>query len=124
MSIPVDVARLAAVLADFDAGYLLTTRDGRVKAVTVEPEPAPDGTLRIAAPGGGTLANLAANDAVTLVLPPRAPRGFTLLVDGTAAADGDAGDDVVLTPASAVLHRPRIHADGPPPPPSAGDEGA
>jgi hypothetical protein len=118
MSIPVDVARLATVLADFDAGYLLTTRDGRVKAVTVEPEPAPDGTLRIVAPGGGTLANLAVNDAVTLLLPPREPHGFTLLVDGTATADGN---DVVLTPASAVLHRPRLHADGPPPPPSAGE---
>ena len=41
-----DVANLAAALADFGAGYLLTARaDGRVKAVTVEPEVV-DGVLR------------------------------------------------------------------------------
>ena len=109
MSIPVPPGDLARALEEYDAGYLLTTTEGRVKAVTVEP--VLDGsTLRVAGPGGGTLANLAGNDAVTLVFPPRAPRGYTLLVDGTGAVDGE---DVVVTAASAVLHRPRAHADGP-----------
>ena len=49
------------------------------------------------------MANLAGNAAVTLVFPPREPRGFTLLVDGTAEVTGD---DVRVTPATAVLHRP------------------
>ncbi|MBI2244139.1 MAG: pyridoxamine 5'-phosphate oxidase family protein [Nocardioides sp.] len=101
MSIPVDLADLAATLADFDRGYLLTTTDGRVKAVSVRAVPA-DGVLRIAAPGGGSLANLAANPGVTLLFAPRDPGGHTLLVDGTGRAEGD---DVVVTPAAAILHR-------------------
>lgn len=38
------------------------------------------------------------------------PHGHSLLVDGTAVATDEA---VVLTPESAVLHRPADHADGP-----------
>lgn len=109
MSIPVDIGDLEKALQDFRSGYLLTTADGRVKVVTVDPDltgPA----LRIAAPGHGTLGNLAANPAVTLVFPPLEPRGYTLLVDGSAAVDAE---DVVVTPTSAVLHRPASHADGP-----------
>jgi hypothetical protein len=56
---------------------------------------------------------------VTLVFPPREPKGFTLLVDGTAEV---AGDDVWITPATAVLHRPASHAEGPSPPQSAGEQ--
>lgn len=112
MSIPVDVERLAAVLAEFGAGYLLTTSaDGNVKAVTVEPQFA-GATLRIA-PSAGSAANLAGNPAATLLFPPPQPRGFTLLVDGTASATPDG---IVLTPRTAVLHRPARHADGPPSP--------
>ena len=51
--------------------------------------------------------------------PPPLPKGFTLLVDGTAEV---AGEDVRITPSGAVLHRPGMHADGPPPPASAGDQ--
>jgi hypothetical protein len=117
MSIPVDVADLERTLADFGAGYLLTVGgQGTVKVVTVEPTLA-DGALSVAGPGRGTLANLAANPAVTLVFPPLEQRGFTLLVDGSAEVRGE---DVRLTPTGAVLHRPGMHADGPPPPPSAG----
>lgn len=118
MSIPVDVADLAQALQDFGAGYLLTTRDGAVKVVTVEPV-VTDGRLRIADPGRGTRANLGAERRVTLVFPPREERGFTLLVDGTAEVDGD---DVDVTPTGAVLHRPAAHQDGPPPPASAGEQ--
>ena len=119
MSIPVDPADLERALEDFGAGYLMTTSPGgRVKVVTVEPTVA-DGGLRVVRPGKGTVANLADNAAVTVVFPPREPKGFSLLVDGTAAVDGE---DVTVSPATAVLHRPRIHADGPPPPASAGDQ--
>jgi hypothetical protein len=118
MSIPVEVAELARALEDFGAGYLLTTTGGAVKVVTVDPT-VTDGVVLVAAPGKGTVANLAENAAVTLVFPPREPKGFTLLVDGTGEV---AGDDVRVTPATAVLHRPGSHADGPAPPPSAGDQ--
>ncbi|QIG44353.1 pyridoxamine 5'-phosphate oxidase [Nocardioides anomalus] len=106
MSIPVDVADLARALEDFGAGYLLTTRDGAVKVVSVAPTLS-DGTLTARGPGRGTLANLAANAQVTLVFPPREDSGMTLLVDGTGAVEGE---DVQVTPTSAVLHRPADHA--------------
>jgi len=119
MSIPVDVADLAKALEGFGAGYLLTVgAAGTVKVVTVEPAVA-GGVLLVAGPGTGTLANLAGNAAVTLVFPPPQPRGFTLLVDGTAEV---AGDDVRLTPTGAVLHRPASHADGPPAPGGCGHD--
>lgn len=101
MSIPVDLADLPKTLADFDRGYLLTSADGRVKAVSVRVEPMV-GTLRVPAPGRGSVANAAANPVTTLLFPPLEAGGLTLLVDGSAAVDGD---DVVLTPSSAILHR-------------------
>lgn len=101
MSIPVDVNDLARTLADFGAGYLLTTGGGRVKAVSVAPELA-DGVLLVRGPGRGSCANAAANPVVTALFPPLAAPGFTLLVDGTAEVDGD---DVRLRPTSAVLHK-------------------
>ena len=108
MSIAVDIADLAKALEDFDAGYLLTVSEARTaKVVTVEPTET-DGMLLVSGPGRGTLANLGANPAVTLVFPPRRPRGFTLLVDGTGEV---AGEDVRVTPTGAVLHRPASHAD-------------
>lgn len=102
MSLPVAIADLVAALERFGSGYLLTTADGRVKVVAVDPASEGPG-LRVAAPGRGTLKNLAANPAVTLVFPPLETPGYTLLVDGTGTPDGD---DVVVTPTSAVLHRP------------------
>ena len=101
MSILVDLADLPTTLADFDRGYLLTSADGRVKAVSVRAEV--DGeTLVVRTPGRGSVANVAANPTVTLLFPPRADGGMTLLVDGTAAAEGD---DVRVTPTGAVLHK-------------------
>ena len=109
MSIPVEIGRLAEALSGFGSGYLLTaSADGRVKAVTVDPS-FEEGVLRCT-PSRGTAANLAANPAATLVLWPCEEHGYSLLVDGTAAATDEA---IELTPESAVLHRPAAHADGP-----------
>jgi|SRR6478735_1599235 Pyridoxamine 5'-phosphate oxidase len=102
MSVVVDLADLPARLQDFDRGYLLTTAEGLVKAVSVRAA-AGDGTLLVATPGGGSLRNVAANPSVTLLFPPLESPGMSLLVDGTAAAEGD---DVRVTPTGAVLHRP------------------
>jgi hypothetical protein len=118
MSIPVEISDLRTALADFSSGYLMTTTDGRVKVVTVDPS-YDGGALLVAGPGRGTVANLAANAAVTLVFPPAEPKGYTLLVDGTGTVDGD---DVRVEPATAVLHRPRSHADGPLPPDGCGHD--
>jgi hypothetical protein len=102
MSIPVDVGDLAEALGDFDRGYLLTSVDGRVKAVSVRAR-VDEATLLVPTPGRGSVANVGANPVVTLLFPPLQSPGFSLLVDGTAAAEGD---DVRLTPSSAVLHQP------------------
>lgn len=118
MSIPVPIGDLATALQGFGSGYLLTTSEGRVKVVTVDPELDADGLLAIA-PGKGTLANLSANPAVTLVFWPLQPKGHTLLIDGTATI---VGDDVRVEPTSAVLHRPAAHADGPLPPDGCGHD--
>ncbi len=113
MSIPVPVERLVEALADYGSGYLLSvSADARVKVVTVDPV-AGDDVLVVAGPGRGTLGNVAGNAQVTLAFPPRQTHGFTLLVDGTGAVDGD---DVRITAHAAVLHRPAAHSDGPPPP--------
>lgn len=112
MSIPVDVAELEKTLRDFGFGYLLTASPtGAVKAVTVEPRWA-DGIL-LTDPSRGTAAHLATNPSVTLVFPPMEAKGYTLIVDGTATATESV---IELTPASAVLHRPAAHSDGPVPP--------
>lgn len=119
MSIPVEIADLNTALADFGAGYLLSVGSGgRVKAVTVEPRIV-EGRMVVAGPGRGSLANVGVNAAVTVLFPPLAQRGYTLLVDGEAAVDGD---DVHVTPTGAVLHRPASHSDGPGPPSGCGHD--
>jgi hypothetical protein len=113
MSIPVDVTDLARALEDRGAGYLLTvSAQGRVKAVTVEAH-VEDGVVLVPGPGKGSTANITANPDVTLLWPPREHHGFTLLVDGTAVVDGGPDGIARITPATAVLHRPASHADGP-----------
>lgn len=103
MSIPVDVAELGKTLADFGAGYLLTTSgDGRVKAVSIAPELV-HGDLVVRVPGRGSCANATANATVTALFPPLVAPGFSLIVDGTAVVEGE---DVRLVPTSAILHRP------------------
>ncbi len=112
MSIPVDLHSIPDQLRRFAAAYLLTTSGERVKAVAVGV--APEGeALRITTPGRGSLANAAAHPGATLMWPPTQatePAGFTLLVDGTAAVDGD---DLLLSPTWAVLHKPAGSDHGP-----------
>ena len=105
VSIQVQLDDLQRVLADFDAGYLTTVSAGspaRVKVVSVLAELA-DGVLTVPGPGRGSCANAAAHPDVTLVWPPRAPGGFSLIVDGAADVRGD---DLLVTPTGAVLHKP------------------
>ena len=112
MSIPVELDSIAAQLQRFATAYLLTTSGEKVKAVAAAPV-LEDGRLRVGGPGRGSLANAAAHPDVTLMWPPTErtePAGFTLLVDGTAEADGE---DLLVTPTWAVLHRPAGSDHGP-----------
>jgi hypothetical protein len=102
MSVVVELADLPDRLREFDRGYLLTSQSGLVKVVSVRAVPN-SGGLRIAAPGRGSVANVDGNPNVTLVFPPLTDAGLTLLVDGIGAVDGD---DVLVTPTSAILHKP------------------
>lgn len=106
MSIQVQPDDLQRVLADFDAGYLLTVdptgSPARVKVVSVRPALV-DGVLVVAGPGRGSLANARVNPAVTVVWPPRETGGMSLIVDGGAECSGD---DLRVTPTGGVLHKP------------------
>lgn len=102
MSVVVDLTELPARLEEFDRGYLLTSREGLVKAVSVRAVVEGD-RLRVPTPGGGSLRNVGSNPPVTLLFPPVESPGMTLLVDGTAEVDAE---DVVITPSGAVLHKP------------------
>jgi hypothetical protein len=102
MSVVVGLGELPGKLKEFDRGYLLTSRDGLVKAVSVRAV-AEDGMLLVATPGRGSVANVGTNPAVTLLFPPLESPGMTLLVDGAAAARGE---DLQIEPTGAVLHKP------------------
>jgi len=104
VSIPVALDDLGATLERSGPGFLLTVseREGMgPKAVSTRPQLV-DGTLRVAAPGRGSVANATAYPAVTLLFPPVESGGHSLVVDGTARAEGE---DLVVTPTGAVLHR-------------------
>ena len=76
--------------------------------------------MLVEGPGKGTVANLAENAAVTLVFPPREPKGFTLLVDGTGEVDGRRRPG---HPGHArCCTGPASHADGPPAPDGCGND--
>ena len=117
MSIKVEPAALATTVAQFDSAHLLSTRDSRVKVVTVDASVA-DGKLRVSW-SKGTAANVDANPTVTVLFAPTEHHGYSLIVDGTAE---DVGDGFVITPTSAILHRPASHADGPLPPGDCGND--
>ncbi len=112
MSIPVPLAELRAALADHTYAYLLTAAaTGGPHVVAVAPSFEGD-ALVVDEVGRRTCANAAASPAVTLVWPPRADGGYSLIVDGEASVD-DAR--VIVTPRRAVRHRPAPGArqDGP-----------
>jgi hypothetical protein len=122
----VDVKRLAAALADYPFGYLITVDDGyRVHTVTVEPrlrelQDGPEGPegpkalIDVGLIGGRTRENLADRRDVTLLWPPPEPGGYSLIVDGTAEVT-DAEEETALlgvVPTRALLHR-EADADSP-----------
>lgn len=102
MSIRVDLDELAGALSDFGYAYLITVGpDHRAHAIAVQPVLA-DGVFDAGVPGATTSRNLDQHSAVTLVWPPRAPGGYSLIVDGT----GTVGATLTVVPERAVLHRP------------------
>jgi hypothetical protein len=107
----VELSELATRLDEYTYAYLVTVGDeGRAHLLAVLPELDGD-HLSIDGVGRHTLANVATNPVASLVWPPAAPDGFSLIVDGAAAA-GKNDSEIVVTPAKAILHRPAVDAAG------------
>lgn len=109
MSIPVALTQLAEAIERYRFAYLLTSSGaGAPHAVAVRPS-FRDGMLVIDEPGRRTRANAGERPAVALVWPPPDEAGYSLIVDGQAAVDGDG---LRVVPARAVLHRPALAGMG------------
>ena len=108
MSVGVALEDLQEQMARFGASpYLLTVADdGRPHATVVTV--ALTGDVLVAGVGRRSAANVGERPDISLLWPPVDDEGFSLIVDGTATADGEM---VTITPGRAVLHRQR--ADGP-----------
>ena len=113
MSISVELDALRDAIADTDrAPYLLTVADdGRPHSVAVTWEWRGD---ELAMPvGNRTLANAHARELVSLLWPPRAPDGYSLIVDATVTGtrgSGEGDNELIVQPTRAVLHRPAAPA--------------
>lgn len=106
MSIPVAIPDLQAKTAEYGWAYLLTVRDDSTPHIVAVGPTWDDGDVTMSV-GRGTLKNATARSSITLCYPPVQPDGYSLIVDGTAAAGPDIGDkaSIRFTPSGAVLHR-------------------
>ena len=101
MSVKVDLDEMASALADFSFAYLITVGDDR-RAHTIAVQPVlTDGVFDAGVAGATTSRNVEGQPNVTLVWPPSAAGGYSLIVDGTGLIDGS----LKVTPGRAVLHR-------------------
>jgi hypothetical protein len=107
MTSNVDFARLAEKLVGYDYAYLITVdAENRPHPVPVMPVLKGD-TVHIGALGGRrSRNNLTRSSDVTVMWPPPAPGGYTVIVDGTAEVS-DAGElaSLDITASRAVLIR-------------------
>jgi hypothetical protein len=106
VSVAVDLEALRERIAEYgDRAYLLTVSDDQAPhAVSVHVE-LHDGQL-VTSVGRRTAANLALRPTATLLWPPAGADGaYSLIVDGTAAAEPAGEGPLALEPTSAVLHR-------------------
>jgi hypothetical protein len=112
VSIPVALDDLAAAIERFGTTpYLLTASpEGRPRVVSVAPTWR--GDVLVCGAGRRTAANVALQPAVSLVWPPDTVGEHTLIVDADAVVDGD---ELVVTPVNAVLHRAADHTPAVPP---------
>lgn len=103
MSIAVALEDLPGKLAEYPWCYLVTSGEERPHVLAVRPTVV-EGGLRCET-GHSSRANVVRNALVVLMFPPSQPDGFSLIVDGEGAVNGDG---VVVTPTWAVLHRPAV----------------
>jgi hypothetical protein len=106
VSVAVAIEDLAAALAEYPWGYLLTVADDGRPRVRAVPTRFVDGRL-CCDTGDGARRNVAVRPNVTMVFPPTDAGGMSLIVDADAE---EVGQGVALTPTSAVLHRAALRA--------------
>ncbi len=103
MSIAVALEDLADKLVEYPWCYLVTSGEDRPHLLAVRPAVVKSG-LRFET-GLSSRANVVRDPLVVLMFPPQQPEGFSLLVDGEGAVDGNG---IVVKPTWAVLHRPAV----------------
>ena len=102
MSIPVALPELGQAMARYRFAYLLTSPGQGAPHATATAVTLQGGVLHISGIGRRTRANIEREQAVALVWPPQATDEHSLIVDGTAAIEGEG---LRITPTRAVLHR-------------------
>lgn len=107
MSVRVGIEELDSALEGYAWGYVVTIDDESRAHLVAVPTAFSGGRFHCAT-GDRTRRNAMARPALTMVFPPTAPGGYSLIVDGTATVDGDR---LVIQPTQAVLHRPAIAAE-------------
>lgn len=103
MTIPVDLPKLAEVMARYRFAYLLTSSERGAPHVVAVNAVLQDGELVVAETGRRTRDNAMQRSEVALVWPPQSEAEYSLIVDGAAVVTGDG---LRIQPARAVLHRP------------------
>jgi hypothetical protein len=109
MSVTVELGELATRLDEYGFAYLITVGEAGTAHVLAVTPVLTDTGLVVGGVGRHSSSNVAANPAATLVWPPLAPGGYSLIVDG-AATSADA--TITLVPTKAILHRPAPGEDG------------
>lgn len=105
MSIKVELDQLGTEMASRPLGYLVTAGSEGAPHTGQADVRLVDGIL-VAGAGRTTRRHVAERVTVTFLWPPTEPGGFTLIVDGDAAIEGDGDDaEIHVTPTWAVLHR-------------------
>ncbi len=103
MSIQVELADVRAVASEqAPFAYLLTVSDGDKVHLTALNPTFGDDAITVSA-GRTSCRNVQARPNVSLLWPPGEPGGYSLIVDGTAALDGET---LTIVPTHAVRHRP------------------
>jgi hypothetical protein len=112
MSVPVPIETLRRTVDERGPiAFLLTVSDD-ARAHAVQCPVVWEGVRLAVEVGRRSAANAAARPGVSLLYPARTPGDYSLIVDGTAAVEARGEKRAVLvTPTTAVLHRPAAAPD-------------